>query len=236
MAQYLLVFLAGLAGSLHCVGMCGGFACALGSDPRGRAATLRRQLLYNVGRVTPYMFLGALAGTLGSALTTGSSADQPLLLAQRGLAFVAGLLMVFIGLQFLGYFRSLHGTALGLGGQLAASSLQGLLKTPNPGAPLAFGVFNGFLPCPLVYAFLAHTAAICLSDPSRAVTTGALTMAAFGLGTFPALLAAGWLGSALRPLALRPQWRRRGVQARSEERRVGQECVSTCRSRCSPMH
>src|SRR3546814_2679686 len=104
------------------------------------------------------MFLGALAGTLGSALTTGSSADQPLLLAQRGLAFVAGLLMVFIGLQFLGYFRSLHGTALGLGGQLAASSLQGLLKTPNPGAPLAFGVFNGFLPCPLVYAFLAHTA------------------------------------------------------------------------------
>src|SRR3546814_12555225 len=75
------------------------------------------------------MFLGALAGTLGSALTTGSSADQPLLLAQRGLAFVAGLLMVFIGLQFLGYFRSLHGTALGLGGQLAASSLQGLRKT-----------------------------------------------------------------------------------------------------------
>src|SRR3546814_16111776 len=114
MAQYLLVFLAGLAGSLHCVGMCGGFACALGSDPRGRAATLRRQLLYNVGRVTTYMFLGALAGTLGSALTTGSSADQPLLLAQRGLALVAGLLLVFIGLQFLGYFRSLTRTELGL--------------------------------------------------------------------------------------------------------------------------
>src|SRR3546814_14765785 len=112
-------------------------------------------------------------------------------------------------------------------------------------------------------------------------------MAAFGLGTFPARLAAGWLGSALRPLALRPQWRRRGVQAagafivllglvtllrgtlppgghlihaaladdaagkehafrleknvggpfalvdhhgRSEERRVGKEGVSTCRS------
>src|SRR3546814_10585832 len=103
--------------------MCGGFACALGSDPRGRAATRRRQVLYNVGRVATYMFLGALAGTLCSALTTGSSADQPLLLAQRGLAFVAGLLMVFIGLQFLGYFRSLHGTALGLGGQLAASPL-----------------------------------------------------------------------------------------------------------------
>src|SRR3546814_5966417 len=29
---------------------------------------------------------------------------------------------------------------------------------------------------------------------------------------------------------------RRDVAARSEERRVGQECVSTCRSRCSPSH
>src|SRR3546814_11379044 len=26
------------------------------------------------------------------------------------------------------------------------------------------------------------------------------------------------------------------VSCRSEERRVGQECVSTCRSRCSPYH
>ncbi|MPZ12599.1 MAG: hypothetical protein GEU89_20660, partial [Kiloniellaceae bacterium] len=75
------------------------------------------------------------------------------------------------------------------------------------GAPLAFGVFNGFLPCPLVYAFLAHTAAVCLSDPGRAVATGALTMAAFGLGTFPALLLVAGLSRALQPL-----WRRRGVQ------------------------
>jgi protein SCO1/2 len=37
-------------------------------------------------------------------------------------------------------------------------------------------------------------------------------MAAFGLGTFPALLLAAWLGRTLRPLALRPQWRRRSVQ------------------------
>ena len=207
MTQYVLVFLAGLAGSLHCAGMCGGFACALGSDPRGRGATLRRHLLYNAGRVTTYVFLGALAGALGAALVGGPGDSEPLLLAQRGLSAVAGLLMILIGLQFLGWLRRAHGAALGPGGQAAARTLQGLLRAPGAGAPLAFGVFNGFLPCPLVYAFLAHTAAVCLSDPKRAVATGALTMAAFGLGTFPALLLVASLSRALQPL-----WRRRGVQ------------------------
>ena len=49
MAYYAVLFVAGFAGSFHCVGMCGGFACALGRDPRGRAASLLRQLLYNTG-------------------------------------------------------------------------------------------------------------------------------------------------------------------------------------------
>ena len=52
MIEYPLIFLAGVAGSWHCVGMCGGFACALGSDPRGGTATLVRHLTYNLGRVT----------------------------------------------------------------------------------------------------------------------------------------------------------------------------------------
>src|SRR3546814_2939380 len=36
----------------------------------------------------------------------------------------------------------------------------------------------------------------------------------------------------------RPAWRRRAeaMDRRSEERRVGKECVSTCRSRWSPYH
>ena len=32
---YLVILAAGFAGSFHCIGMCGGFACALGRDPRG---------------------------------------------------------------------------------------------------------------------------------------------------------------------------------------------------------
>src|SRR3546814_8377862 len=36
--------------------------------------------------------------------------------------------------------------------------------------------------------------------------------------------------------SLRPLWRKSASIDRSEERRVGKECVSTCRSRWSPYH
>ena len=65
MTYYLLIFAAGFAGSFHCIGMCGGFACALGRDPRGRRRPLERHLLYNMGRLTTYCFLGVIAGALG---------------------------------------------------------------------------------------------------------------------------------------------------------------------------
>src|ERR1700687_4957873 len=61
MAYYLMLFAAGFAGSFHCIGMCGGFACALGRDPDGHAATVLRQLLYNTRRLTTYCFLAGLA-------------------------------------------------------------------------------------------------------------------------------------------------------------------------------
>ena len=52
---------AGLIGSVHCMGMCGGFAIACG----GR---LSHTLAWNVGRITTYGVLGALAGALGGVI------------------------------------------------------------------------------------------------------------------------------------------------------------------------
>jgi sulfite exporter TauE/SafE len=66
--------------------------------------------------------------------------------------------------------------------------VRGLLKAPGFAAPLAFGVLNGLLPCPLVYAFAAQAAA------SGGPLAGVQIMAAFGLGTFPAMLAMGGIG------------------------------------------
>ena len=112
MAYYLMVFAAGFAGSFHCVGMCGGFACALGRDGRGRGATVLRHLLYNTGRLTTYCFLGALAGAFGQVICTPQGSRAPLLggsfeVAERILAIVAGLLMICMALQFFGQLQRL---------------------------------------------------------------------------------------------------------------------------------
>lgn len=207
MTYYLVIFAAGFAGSFHCIGMCGGFACGLGRDPRGGGATVARHLLYNTGRLTTYCFLGGLAGALGQVICTPQGAAAAPLLngsldtAQRILAIVAGLLMIAMALQFFGLLQIFHRLAVGFGGSTFAMSLRSLLKARGSAAPLAFGVFNGFLPCPLVYAFVAQAAS------TAEAQSGFLVMASFGLGTFPAMLMMGGIGQFLGPA-----WRRRGVR------------------------
>jgi uncharacterized protein len=205
MTYYLVVFAAGFAGSFHCIGMCGGFACALGRDSRGCGATVLRHLLYNSGRLTTYCFLGALAGALGQMVCTRQGAtlmlpSGALDVAERVLAIIAGLLMIAMALQFFGVFQVFHRLAIGFGSSTFAMSLRSLLTTRSRAAPLAFGVFNGFLPCPLVYAFAAEAVS------SGQALPGFLTMASFGLGTFPAMLMMGGVGRVLAPA-----WRQRGV-------------------------
>jgi uncharacterized protein len=203
MGAYLLLFGAGFLGSFHCMGMCGGFACAVGRDPRGGGATIARHLLYNTGRLSTYCFMGVLAGMLGQIICTPQGinlSSNSLDLGQRILAIAAGLLMIAMALQFFGLVPNLGRGPLGFGGNTISASLRSLLGTPGPAAPIAIGVFNGFLPCPLVYAFLAQAAS------TATAPSGFLVMLAFGLGTFPAMLMMGGVGRLLAPV-----WRRRGV-------------------------
>jgi uncharacterized protein len=205
MVVYLVLFIAGFLGSFHCIGMCGGFACALGGDPHGRTATVLRHLIYNTGRLTTYCFLGGLAGALGQVICTSqglavSGLGGSLGTTQRILATIAGLLMVTMALQFFGLLQRFHFRAIGVGPSALAASLRALLKSRSRAAPLAFGVFNGFLPCPLVYAFTAQAAS------TAGALQGVLVMASFGLGTFPAMLLMGSVGRLLAPA-----WRKRGM-------------------------
>lgn len=217
-----LIFLGGVAGSLHCVGMCGGFACGLGPARGGQLATLARHLTYNLGRVCSYAFLGALAGHLGMLLMTHAGEGTPIIMLQRIFSIVSGLLMLWIGLQLAGLLRARGDALAGAGMPWFVQALRTLLRAPGPGAPLAFGVLNGLLPCPLVYAFVAQAAA------SGSAPGGLAVMIAFGLGTFPAMLLMGAIGiwwrargartqpiqaSFLPAPAARLDWRVHGVRA-----------------------
>ena len=70
MTELWLAFLAGMAGSTHCLGMCGGIVAAIALRARDANPGTRRLILlaYNVGRISTYTILGILAGLLGATL------------------------------------------------------------------------------------------------------------------------------------------------------------------------
>ncbi len=182
---YVWIFAGGVAGSLHCIGMCGGFPLALAAG-RGR---ITRQLLYNFGRLNTLVFIGALSGAGGAALV----GIAPVRWVSQALAVVAGLVMIVIGLEMLGVLAQLTARGAALAQATVGRALAGVIRSRSLAAPIALGVFNAFLPCQLIYAFAARAAS------TASIADGALTMLVFGLGTVPAMLGLGLTRVLARP-------------------------------------
>jgi sulfite exporter TauE/SafE len=174
--------LLGLAGSGHCLAMCGGIAAAFGVSGAQRQP-IAVPLAASIGRIAGYATLGALVGAFGAGL--GSWLEQPAgIWALRALA---ALTLVLLGLQLAGWTRLLDRMA-GVGAPLwrrLQPISRRLLPIDSFGKALAFGAIWGLLPCGLVYGML--TLSIGFASPVQ----GALFMGAFGLGTLPALLGLG---------------------------------------------
>src|ERR1035437_6097063 len=94
-SAYLALFLIGLLGGTHCVGMCGGIVGAL-SMGAGKRPSLH--LAYNLGRIISYAVAGAIAGTLGGA-SLALSDQLPVRLV---LFILANLMLVALGLYLIG--------------------------------------------------------------------------------------------------------------------------------------
>ncbi|MGD9339648.1 MAG: sulfite exporter TauE/SafE family protein [Chromatiales bacterium] len=181
---------AGLIGSAHCFGMCGGIAGAMGmaaaqNGVRGGRLGLQATL-YNVGRITSYVVAGVIVGLLGSAL--GDMIDLPSWsLWLRG---ITGLVLVLLGLQIAFGWRLL--TFLERGGARLwrrLSPLAGrLLGKRGAINALGLGMLWGWLPCGLSYSMLLVAA-----TTGTAVGGGAI-MLAFGLGTLPSMIGASYAG------------------------------------------
>ncbi len=184
---YVLVFLGGFAGSLHCVGMCGGFPLALaGATPH---RNLTRQLLYNLGRLNTLVFIGPFSGAAGAALV----ASGPVRSVERILAIAAGTFMIVVGLEMLGVLAQLTTRGAAFAQATVGRLLAGVMRSRSLAAPVALGVFNAFLPCQLIYAFAAKAAS------TASIVDGMLTMLCFGLGTVPAMLSLGVARTIARP-------------------------------------
>lgn len=178
---FLAAVLMGLAGSGHCMGMCGGIAAALGQQQ----STALRITLFNLSRVASYAIIAALLGS--SIAVIGGE----LKMLMPGLRLFAGLLLIAMGLYLLDWWRGIQ--MLERGGAVLWRRLQPisryLMSKRTLPSTLALGLLWGFLPCGLVYSALSWS--IAYSGDTHA----AWLMLGFGLGTLPSMLAASFTGA-----------------------------------------
>jgi uncharacterized protein len=186
------MFAAGSAAGVHCVAMCGGIVTAFDAPRRAypvipiRARPARgRQLAFNAGRIATYAMAGALAGAVGESAYAAAA-----LPAQEVLQLLVSALLILIGLNLVDGRMLARLEALGapLWRRMQPLAARAMRVSSGAGA-FAAGLAWGFLPCAMVYA------ALLAATVAGGAPQGALGMAAFGLGTLPFLLAAGWLAS-----------------------------------------
>lgn len=192
-STFLALFLVGLLGGTHCVGMCGGIVGALSMGAPGRWSM---HLAYNVGRILSYGLAGAIAGAVGAA-SLGLDSQVPMRLA---LYLVANLMLIALGLYLLGVTQALAFSERA--GQRLWQHLQPLTRRFLPARSVVqafpLGMLWGWLPCGLVYSALATALS------SGSAVRGGLCMLAFGLGTLPNLLLAGIVLARLNEFVRRP--------------------------------
>jgi sulfite exporter TauE/SafE len=194
------LFIAGLAGSLvHCIGMCGPFVLgqvmadlerAPGAYGEWRRLTGAALAPYHLGRLTTYAGLGALAGAVTGVFASTSAFGW----LSGGLLVVGACLMV---VQALGVTIGGNSPLAGVLTRLAAP----LSTARGNVARYGLGIVLGFLPCGLLYGALAA------AGGTGSPVDGAVAMAAFAVGTMPALVATGWGGVLVRRrLRERTRW------------------------------
>ena len=193
------VFLVGLLGGVHCLGMCGSIVGIFTTQLPKHRARWPFHLAYSIGRIASYTLAGALVGTVGRAgmLMRDAVPVQHLLFA------LSSLMLVMLGLYLAGLWgavRRMENLGSGLWKHLRPFTTKLLPVNTVPRA-LALGGLWGWLPCGLVYSVLVTSLA------SGSTAQGALIMAAFGLGTLPNLLVIGMFWERCRQWVQSPRVR-----------------------------
>jgi hypothetical protein len=174
--MWLTALLIGLAGSLHCAGMCSPLVLAATANK----PFLINKIIYNSGRVLVYALMGAFAGAMGSIL--------PVYREQNIVSVALGIMLLLIG---VGVIKNVRIPFLDRWvGKLIAKIkfyFGKFLKRKSGWATFLLGTLNGIMPCGLTYMALAY----CFVLPSA--QEGFLFMLLFGLGTWPVMIGLTWL-------------------------------------------
>ena len=179
--------LAGLLGSAHCLGMCGGISGLFAVN--AGVATLRTQvpfaLTYNAGRVVSYAVLGSIVGLFGSVIVKASPS------VAVGIRLASGIIIILVGLKVafdIRWLNAIERMGASIWSRIAPAA-KGLVPVTSLPRALGLGLLWGWLPCGLVYSVLM------IAATSAEPVSGAAVMVAFGVGTMPAMIMTG-LGAA----------------------------------------
>ncbi|EKQ53831.1 MULTISPECIES: sulfite exporter TauE/SafE family protein [unclassified Clostridium] len=178
-ASYWVIFLYGIMTSFHCIGMCGGFilsgSLSINND---KAANIKTSFLYNAGRIISYTVIGGIAGGVGSVVALSGT-------LKGGLPFVAGILMVIMGLNFLGILKKIK-----ISFSLKKFFPGEVFESKNKNM-LFIGLMSGVLPCGPMQAVQIYSLA------TASIIKGALAMFIFSIGTVPVLFLFGYFSTFL---------------------------------------
>lgn len=172
-------FLIGIAGSVHCLGMCGGIVSAFAFVVPKGAPQWPYVLAYNLGRILSYTLAGGLTGMMGQLFA--QKVSQGMVILQ----FLSAIFLFMLALYIAQWWRGLSYLEK-LGGKLwrhISPWSKRFLPFPTPLHAIPYGLIWGWLPCGLVYSTLTWSLA------SGSATNGAAIMLCFGLGTLPAMFA-----------------------------------------------
>jgi len=197
---YLLYFSTGFTiGFGHCIGMCGPIVVSFSLSLKEKSV-LVPQLLYHLGRIITYAILGGVVAAAGSLTMITANIDT----IQKSVMIITGALIMLMGLAMAGWIPlgRIFRDQSSLGGVISKGYGK-LLKLQSTLVYLPLGLLFGLLPCGPVYTALlgAARAGMDAGSTHQGVLAGMGLMAAFGLGTVPALFLVaklvdlGWLKS-----------------------------------------
>jgi uncharacterized protein len=183
----LFYFTTGLTvGFGHCIGMCGPIVIALNLNLQGKRG-LFAQSLYHYGRITTYAIVGGVMGATGSFTIVASRIES----FQKFAMIASGMLIVAMGLGTLGLVTWGHAITQRFDpGKMISKGVGTLSGIRSPMAYYPMGLLFGLLPCGPVYTALIGVARVGMEATHifQGIVSGIGLMAAFGLGTVPALL------------------------------------------------
>lgn len=167
-----MLFIIGITTSFHCISMCGGIAL---SQVVAEKDNMKRNIMYNIGRVISYTVLGGIVGFLGAGITLGNRLYGIVPILLGGMMIIVGLGNA--GVLSLGQWKVTQKFNIKLG-QIKA-------RFGADKGPFVLGLLNGLMPCGPLQLMQIYA----LSTGS--FLDGALAMFAFSLGTVPLMLGMG---------------------------------------------